>query len=121
MERSAGVSPRTSARITGIIYLLYFLTAISGEAFVGRSRPILYDAVSLISDVFYIAVSLLFYFMFRPVNRTLSFLAALFSILGCAVAALGTFHLTLHKISPLIFFAPFCLLLGYLILKSTFL
>jgi hypothetical protein len=114
-------SPSSRARITGAVYLLYFLTAVSAEVFVGRGRLVLYDAVSLISDVFYIAMTLLFYFMFKPVSRSLSLLAAFFSLLGCAVSVLGLFHLAPYKISPLIFFGPFCLLLGYLIFRSTFL
>lgn len=34
IERIAEASPRPMARITGVIYLLYFLTAVSGELFV---------------------------------------------------------------------------------------
>ena len=34
MERIAEASPRPMARITGVVYLLYFLTAVSGELFV---------------------------------------------------------------------------------------
>jgi hypothetical protein len=33
MQRVAEVSPRPSARITGVVYLLYFLTAVLGEYF----------------------------------------------------------------------------------------
>ncbi len=38
MERVAEASPRPGARITGAVYLLYFLTAVSAEVFVGRGR-----------------------------------------------------------------------------------
>jgi hypothetical protein len=103
------------------VYLFYFLTAIFAEVVIGRSRLFLYDGVNLIANSFYIAVTVLFYFMFKPVNKSISFLAALCSLLGCAVAILGLFHLTPYNISPLIFFGPFCLLLGYLIFRSTFL
>jgi hypothetical protein len=37
-ERVAAASPRLRARMTGVVYLLYFLTALSAEVFVGRSR-----------------------------------------------------------------------------------
>ncbi len=121
MEKSAEASPRTKARITGVVYLLYFLTAISGEVLVGQGRLVLYDAGNLISHAFYIALTLLFYYLFKPVNRSLSLLAALFSLLGCANDVRGLFHLPPHKINGLIFFGPYCLLLGYLILRSTFL
>ena len=121
MERIAEASQHPRARITGVIYLLYFLTAVSGEAFVGRGRLVVYDAVNLIAYAFYIAVTLLFYYMFKPVNRSLSLLAAFFSLVGCANDVLGLFNLAPYKISSLVFFGPYCLLLGYLILRSTFL
>jgi Domain of unknown function (DUF4386) len=121
MERIANTSPSHRARITGVVYLLYFLTAVSSEVFVGRSRLVAYDAVNLIAYVFYIAVTLLFYCLFKPVNRSLSLLAAFFSLVGCANDVLGLFNLAPYKISSLVFFGPYCLLLGYLIFRSTFL
>ena len=121
MDRIAEAPPRPNARVTGVVYLLYFLTAISGEVFVGRGRLVLYDAVNLISHAFYIAVTLLFYYLFKPVNRSLSLLAAFFSLAGCANDVLSLFKLDPHKINSLVFFGPYCLLIGYLIFKSTFL
>jgi hypothetical protein len=121
MEPIAEVSPRPRARITGVVYLLYFLTAISGEVFVGRSRLALYDAVNLIAHAFYIALTLLFFYLFKPVNRSLSLLTALFGLLGCANDVLSLFHLAPYKIDSLIFFGPYCLLIGYLIFRSIFL
>jgi hypothetical protein len=120
-ERIAEALTRPSARITGVVYLLYFLTAICAEAFVGRSRPVLYDSVNFIAYAFYIAVTLLFYYLFRPVNRTLSLLAAVFSLLGCANDLLTLLNLVPYRINSLVFFGPYCLLLGYLIFRSTFL
>ena len=121
MQRIAEASPRFKARITGVVYLLYFLTAVSAEVFIGRSRLVAYDAVTLIADAFYIAVTLRFYSMFKPVNRSLSGLAALLSLAGCAKEILRLFNLAPLKVNTLVFFAPYCLLLGYLIFKSTFL
>ena len=121
MERIAEASPDPRARTTGVVYLLYFLTAISGEVFVGQGRLVLYDAVNLVSHAFYIALTLLFFFLFKPVNRSLSLLAALFGLLGCANDVRGLFHLPPHKINSLVFFGPYCLLLGYLIFRSAFL
>jgi uncharacterized protein DUF4386 len=121
MERIAEASPHPRARLTGVVYLLYFLTAVSAEAFVGRGRLVLFDAVNLIAYAFYIAVTLLFYYMFKPVNRNLSLLAAFCSLVGCANDVLSHFNLAPYKISSLLFFGPYCLLIGYLILKSTFL
>ncbi len=121
MERIAEASPRPRARITGVVYLLYFLTAVSAEVFVGRSRLVLYDAVNLIAYAFYIAVTLLFYYLLKPVNRNLSLLAAFFSLLGCANDVLSFFNVAPYKISSLVFFGPYCLLVGYLIFRSSFL
>src|SRR5208283_6137320 len=121
MERIAEESPHPRARITGVVYLFYFLTAVSAEAFVGRGRLVAYDAVNLIAYVFYIAVTLLFYYLFKPVNRSLSLLAVFFSLIGCGNDVLGLFNLAPYKISSLVFFGPYCLLLGYLIFRSTFL
>jgi uncharacterized protein DUF4386 len=121
MEQVAEASPHPRARITGVVYLLYFLTAVSAEAFVGRGRLVAYYAVNLIAYAFYIAVTLLFYYMFKPVNRSLSLLAAFFSLSGCANDVLSLFNLAPYKISSLVFFGPYCLLIGYLIFRSTFL
>jgi Domain of unknown function (DUF4386) len=121
MEGVAEASPRPGARITGAVYLLYFLTAVSAEVFVGWGRLVLFDAVNLFADAFYIAVTLLFYYLFKPVNKGLSLLAAFFSLLGCANDVLGLLNLAPYKINSLVFFGPYCILLGYLIFRSTFL
>jgi len=120
-EPVARASPWPGARIIGIVYLLYFLIAVSAEVFVGQTRLVAYDAVNLIAYAFYISVTLLFYYLFKPVNRSLSFLAAIFSLLGCANDLLSLFHRAPYEISSLVFFGPYCLLIGYLIIRSTFL
>jgi hypothetical protein len=119
MERIAEALPHHRARITGVVYLLYFLTAVSAEVFVGRL--VVYDAVNLIAYAFYVSVTLLFYDMFKPVNRSLSLVAAFFSLAGCANDLLGLFNLAPYKISSLLFFGPYCILIGYLIFRSIFL
>src|ERR1700722_10090244 len=115
------MSPRTKARITGVLYLLYFLTAIFADVVIGRARLWLFDAVNLIAYAFYIAVTLRFYFMFKPVNRPLSLLAACLSLLGCANDVLGLFDVVPYDISSLAFFGPYCVLIGWLIFRSGFL
>jgi len=120
MTTGADATP-PRARITGLVYLLYFLTAVSGQVFVGRGRLFVFDAANLIADAFYLAVTVLFYYMFRPVNRSLSLLAAIFSLVGCANDVLSLFNLAPYKISSLALFGPYCLLIGYLIFRSTFL
>lgn len=66
-------------------------------------------------------VTLLFYHIFKPVNRSLSLLAAILSLAGCVSGALGAFQLAPSPIHPLVFFGWYCLLIGYLIVRSTFL
>src|SRR5882762_10727119 len=116
MERIAA-SPRLKAKIAGIFYLLTFLTG--GAALFVRGR--LGFAAGLIAGACYIAVTLLFYAIFKPVNRSLSLLAALLSLVGCAVGPLSLFAHAVSNISPLVFFGFYCLLIGYLIFKSAFL
>jgi len=118
---SADASPNPHARMTGIVYLLYFLTAIPAQLLASRKLVLYSDIVNLIAFAFYVGMTLLFYYLFRPVNRSLSGLAAFLSLAGCAIGVLGLFHLAPSHISPLWFFGPYCLLIGYLILRSTFL
>ena len=121
MGRIREGSPGPRARITGAVYLFFFLTAGFGEFLVSRKLVVYGDAVSLISDACYVVVTLLFYEMFKPVNRGVSLVAALFSLVGCGLTILDLFHLAPSRLSPLLFFGPYCLLLGYLIFRSTFL
>jgi len=46
-------------------------------------------AAELIETVTFIAVALLFYNLFRPVNRSVSLLAAFFSLAGCTIQAIS--------------------------------
>ncbi len=121
VEGIADASPRPRARITGVVYLLYFLMAVSADVFVGRGRLPVYEAVNLIAYGFYLAVTLLFYYMLKPVNSGVSLFAAFFSLVVCATDVLGLFNLAPYKINSLVFFGPYCLLIGYLIFRSTFL
>ncbi len=114
MEPIAEASPGFKARIAGVFYLLSFITGIWAYAS-GRF------VANLIATVCYVAVTLLFYDLFKPVNKAVSLLAAFFSLAGCVVGALSLFHLTSFPINNLVFFGFYCLLIGYLIFRSTFL
>jgi hypothetical protein len=120
MTLDAAASPRRS-RTIGIVYLIYFLTAILGETLHSRGFLVVGNAVSLIGYGCYVALTLLFYSLFKPVNASLSLIAACFSLVGCIIGALGMFHLLPTGVSPLLFFACYCLLIGYLIMRSIFL
>ncbi len=108
------------ARIPGITYLLFFLTAIAGAvvapALSGLSG-ISSDAVAtahyivthessvrlalalgLISTACYLALIALFYQLFRPISKTFALLALAFGIVGCAMGAIGS----LFSAAPLV-------------------
>jgi Domain of unknown function (DUF4386) len=103
------------------MYLSYFLVAVLGELLVPRRLVAVGEAVNLAAFAIYIAVTLLFYGLFKPVSKGISLLAAIMSLLGSMVGVLGVFHLALAHFSPLWFFGPYCILLGWLILQATFL
>lgn len=115
-DRIEQTSPRLKARIAGVFYLLVFVTGSLALVLV-KGRIV----ANLIATACYVVVTLLFYDLFKPVNRNLSLLAAFFSLLGCASGALSSFQIVPLGINSLAFFGVYCLLIGYLIFKSTFL
>jgi len=74
----AEASPRGRARIAGAFYLV---NIVSG-ALALRLRGRLGVASLLVATACYLAVTFLFYGIFRPVNKSLSFTAALFSLVA---------------------------------------
>jgi hypothetical protein len=116
-EQTAEQSARTKARIAGVFYLLTILTGAFALVVNGTSRT----AMLLGSTGCYIAVTALFYGLFRPVSRSISGIAAVFSLIGCGLSILGLLHPGLSSLNPLVFFGCYCLVIGYLILRSTFL
>ena len=117
-NRSSGGSPHFLARTAGIFYLLNIATSLI--AFSGKGSHWLIAASGLAATASYVAVTVLLYYLFRPVNRSVSLIAALFSLAGCANGYLAPLHLLPFKIHSLVFFGCYCLLIGYLIFKSTF-
>lgn len=113
MERFDQVSPRARARITGIVYLLYFVFAIVGEVFLQQAgissigpnggdpaalaRNILGHqaalqtgvALGLISVALYVGVTTLFYVIFRPVSGTIALLALTSGLVAMAITAVA--------------------------------
>ena len=115
MERIAEASPRFKARIAGALSLLSLLAAVFGE-FIFRRFEIAGDLIAVSGNI---VVTLLLYGVFKPVNRGLSLLAAFFNIVGLTCGALrwnpgGTDI-------PVVFDGLYCLLIGCLIFRSTFL
>jgi len=116
MEGPQDTSPRMKARIAGVFYLL---TIVTGGLALGLASGRV--AASLLATACYVAVTVLFYGLFKPVSRPLSLLAMFFGLVGCAFGALGTFGRAPFHINSLAFFGVYCLLIGYLILRSMFL
>jgi hypothetical protein len=118
-EGLAKASPTTRARLTGVVYLLFFVTAIlgaviapgisgpgaTGDAVTAANNILAHQpsfrigwALDLISTAFYVALMALFYHLFKPVSRTLALLAMVFGLVGCAVTAFGS----LFQLAPLV-------------------
>jgi hypothetical protein len=95
--------------------LLSLLAAVFGEFFVRR----LEFAGDLIAVLGMVAVTLLLYDIFKPVNRGLSLLAASYNLVGLTFGAL---RWNPRGVDITVVFGGFsCLLIGYLIFRSTFL
>src|SRR5579863_724125 len=109
------------ARATGIVYLLYFLIAVAGQALVSKGLELPGKATSCFAVALYIALGILLYRLFLPAGRILSLVAALFNLAGSAVMVAAVFRDGNPPVSPLLFFGMYCLLIGVLILRSTFL
>ena len=108
--RIAQVSPRFQARMAGVIG---WITTTAGFAQIVRGRLVVDgDAAATAHNILanetlfrlafageviallYVAYTLLLYRLFTPVNRSLSLLAAFFSLVGCAIGALNCgFHI----------------------------
>ena len=166
----AETSPQLKARAAGVFWLMTILSGVfsmfawgrlvdSGNAaataaniLANESLYRLGSTADLVGLFCYIAVTLLVYDLLKPVNRNLSLLAAFFSLVGCAIGALGcvlqlaplvvlrgaqylsVFTEQLQALAflflrlrgqanniALVFFGFHCLLIGYLILRSSFL
>ena len=107
------MSPRLKARIAGVIYLICGMAysfarndvrgtlVVDGDAAATAHNILAHAplyrlgfAAEIISAVCYVAVALLLYEILKPVNRSLSLLAAFFSLAGCTIqAGACTFHL----------------------------
>lgn len=171
-ERISEASPGLKARIAGVLYLItgwaYSFAdgsvrgklVVVGDAAATAHNILTHEtlyrlgfAAELISAAGYIVFTVLLYELFKPVNRSISLLAAFFSLAGCITQAFSSlFHLaplvvlggaqylsvfTVEQLQALalmflklrvqassiymVFFGCYCILIGYLIFRSTFL
>jgi hypothetical protein len=116
LKRIREASPRFKARIAGVLFLLVILTAAFTEFFVRGRLGFAADLVVGVIEISgMIVVTLLFYDIFRAVNRSLSLLAASFNFVGLT--------LELLQFNPrgamigIGFHGLYCLLMGYLLFR----
>jgi uncharacterized protein DUF4386 len=120
MKRIAEASPRLKARMAGVLFLVLVLTSTFTEFFArGRLSFAAHLAAGIIEVSCMIAVTLLFYGIFKPVDKRLSLLAASFNFVAVALELLQFLP---HGVNiGLGFHGFYWILIGYLILRSTFL
>jgi hypothetical protein len=171
-KRVAGWSPRLKARVAGVFEALEGTASAGGQVLILGSlvvegsaaktaanilanQPLFWlgFTASLLGVAFHITWAVLFYELFKPVNRTIALLALCAVLVGCAMqalssllylapllvlqggSALGAF--TPHQLQDLslvflklnaraydiylVFFGLWCVLIGALIFRSTFL
>lgn len=120
MKRIAETSPRLKARMAGVFFLLTMLTAALTEfVFRGRLSFAADLAAGIVEVSGMVAVTLLLYGIFKPVNRGLSLLAASLNLMALMFEVL---QLQPRGVSiGLVFHGFYWLLIGYLISRSIFL
>jgi len=112
---------RRRARLAGLFYALDIVTGALSLFLAGRGLGTYADIANLVATGSYLVVVLLFFQLFKPVNPTLSAIGAAIGLVGCGLGALAVFDIAPGGISPLAFFGAYCLVIGFLILKSSFL
>ena len=169
-KRIAGASPRLKARLAVVFYVIpasvfvHFIVlgrlvvpcnAARTSANILANEPLFWAgfASALIWIACQIVLASLLYDLFKPLNKSISLLAAFFLLMECAFLAFaslfqvapmlvlgGAWYLSVFKTAELqalallflnsntqvfnislLFFGYFCLLIGYLIFRSTFL
>lgn len=109
-------APAFKAKIAGALYFFSLLTAASGESLL-RGR--LSIAAGLIAVAGMAVMTVLLNDILKPASPSVSLLAVLFAFMGLTFE---TLRLQLQGLNiALVFHGFYCILIGYLIFKSTFL
>ena len=109
MERITEMSPRFRARMAGVLYVLEGLTSVFGQLLIPGMLVVSGDAAataanilgneplfrlglaaSLLAVAFHIAQTVLFYELFKPVDRSVALLLAFFSLVAIALQAVSS-------------------------------
>jgi len=120
MERFREAPAHLKARIAGLILALVVLTSAFTEFFARGKLSFAADIAAGIIEVSgMVAGTLLFYAIFKPVNRNLSLLAAIFNLVALALELL---QILPNRVNiGLGFHGFYWILIGYLIFRSDFL
>jgi len=168
LKRIAQASPHAVARIAGVLYLADILTSVLGDSLAGSAHVVPGDAAAtasgilahqamvrlgvaanLVATACYVAVTVLFYALFKVVKQSVALLATVASLTALAIwtsGSLSQLAATLivpgrgasgpradQQVLELLewnarasaignaVFATYCVLIGYLIVKSAFL
>lgn len=103
-----------TSRLAGAAYVVTIVAG-SLSLFTSGSRQVVANGVAGAS---YVVVTLLFYRLFAPVNRSVSALAAGVSLAGCLVPVASALHWIPAAVNPLPIFGLYCILIGWLILNA---
>lgn len=117
-NHAAGFSPRTYARIAGFLYLIVIVAGVFAEMFVRNPLVVAHDAAAtaqnilthqtlfrmgfsaeLVACLCNIPLAVIFYELFKVVNKRVTLLAVFFSLVGTAIESMDL----LNHFSPLIF------------------
>jgi len=102
------------------VYLSYFVTTILGLLLSSHKLPA-GTVLNGLATLLYATVTILLYRLFRRAHPLLALAATLCGLAGCVTDGLNQLQYGFAGLSPLVFFGPFCVLLGVLILRSRFL
>jgi len=122
MDRGRDVSvlqtnPRRFARTAGVFYLLVFVFGIAALKTAGDTR----FAANLLAAAVYYVVTVMLYQLYKPVSPTGSLVTALFSFAALTIGVLSDFGVVWFPLNTLVLFGAYCVGLGWLTLKATFL
>lgn len=115
LERAPEAPLRAKARMAGVFYLITFIAGMLALN-VTNGRV----TTSMISTAAYAAVTLLFYDIFKRVNKSISLIAAIVCLIGLTKSILDLFGIATIDVNTFVFFGVYCILIGYLIYRSTF-
>jgi Domain of unknown function (DUF4386) len=108
MDRTAETSPRFTARMTGLFYLLTMATGIVAQGFISNRLVVFSDAnatannlrmhaglfqlsftIYLVEMACQIITTALFYYLLKPASRSVSLVAAFLGLAGCTIKTMS--------------------------------